>query len=250
MPTLRPAFVYALAALACTSAPLAAQSWTESYRRSQAGEPAYAGARRSLDGSVKDGGYYASAPAPASRPDIWTGLYAGIHGGGGIGSLGSSLLADGDVSTSGGLLGGHIGYNIQMGAFVAGLEVDGGWAGISGDQTFTAAALSSNIGWLSSTRGRVGYAWDNWLVYATGGLALAGQDVTASSIGASSVLSDTLVGYAVGGGVEMKLSRSISARLEALHYGFGDTTLQAPQGTLRIDPDVTTVRAGMTFHWN
>jgi opacity protein-like surface antigen len=74
--------------------------------------------------------------------------------------------------------------------------------------------------------------------------------VTASSIGANAVLSDTLVGYAVGGGVEMKLSQHVSARLEALHYGFGDSTMQAPQGTLRIDPDVTTVRAGLTFHWN
>jgi outer membrane immunogenic protein len=248
MPTLRPASAYALAALACTSAPLAAQSWSESYRRSQAGAPAYAGARRSLDGSLKDGAY--SPTPPPSRPDIWTGLYAGIHGGGGFGSLGSSLLVDGDVPTSGGLIGGHVGYNIQMGAFVAGLEVDGGWAGIGGDNTFTAAALSSNIGWLSSTRGRIGYAWDNWLVYATGGLALAGQEVTASSIGANAVLSDTLVGYAVGGGVEMKLSQHVSARLEALHYGFGDSTMQAPQGTLRIDPDVTTVRAGLTFHWN
>ncbi len=248
MPTFRPAFAYALAALALTSAPLAAQSWTEGYRRSQTSEPAYAGARRSLDGSLKDGGY--AAPPPAIRPDIWTGLYAGVHGGGGFGSLGSSVLVDSDVSTSGGLIGGHLGYNIQMGAFVAGLEVDGGWAGISGDQTFTAAALSSNIGWLSSTRGRVGYAWGNWLVYATGGLALAGQEVTASSLGASAKFSDTLVGYAVGGGVEMKLSQHVSARLEALHYGFGDTSFQAPQGMLRIDPDVTTVRAGLTFHWN
>jgi opacity protein-like surface antigen len=63
-------------------------------------------------------------------------------------------------------------------------------------------------------------------------------------------MSETLVGYAIGGGVEMKLSSSLSARIEALHYGFGESTLATPAGPLTTDADVTTVRAGLTYHWN
>lgn len=252
MPVSRPALAYALIALvAAPAAASAQQSWTQNYRGSQASNaPAYAGARRPLDGSLKDQGYPAPAPYPARRPDIWTGLYAGIDGGGGFGGLGYSGLAGDNPTAGGGYLGGHIGYNIQMGSYVAGLEVDGGWSGVDARDSYPGADITGRFNWLSSTRGRLGYAWDKWLVYATGGLALGGFEATAIGGGTSGTASDTLVGYVVGAGVEMKLSDHVSARVEALHYGFGDTTLALPQGALKVDPDVTTVRAGLTFHWN
>lgn len=251
------AFRFAPAALVLAAALLVpanahAQSWTENYRRSQSVEPpqAYAGARRPLDGSLKDTGYASPALAPSRRPDIWTGLYIGIEGGGGFGGTTFTGLGDGDATTIGGVFGGHVGYNIQLGAVVTGLEVDGGWAGIDGGHSTNGIQATSKLGWLSSTRGRIGYAFDNWLVYATGGLAFAGLEASATGAGATATASDTLVGYAVGGGIEMKLSEQFSARLEALHYGFGDTTVALPQGALKVDADVTTVRAGVSFHWN
>src|SRR5262245_61328931 len=47
----------------------------------------------------------------------WTGLYLGVHGGWGIGNAHFSNIdiEVGDHATNGGLVGGHIGYNWQMG---------------------------------------------------------------------------------------------------------------------------------------
>ena len=60
----------------------------------------------------------------------WGGVYVGLYGGYGWGSSDwSGSAATGSVSPGGGLFGGTIGFNIQNGAFVYGLEGDvaGSW---------------------------------------------------------------------------------------------------------------------------
>ena len=78
-------------------------------------------------------------------------------------------------------------------------------------------------------RGRIGFAHDNWLLYATGGGALANVD---NSIAARRrvQISDTQWhwGWTAGGGVEVKLNQDWSAKVEYLYVGLQDKSYFNP----------------------
>ncbi len=198
--------------------------------------------RRPLDGSLRD--------APLTNPGNWTGLYAGAHLGAGMGDIETSDLASASIDADTFLGGIHAGYNLQMGNFVGGLEVDGTWG--NGGDSVKQGSLDINAGsdWMSSARLRLGYASGNWLVYATGGVALGDIDVALKDTGIDDQMSQTMVGYAIGGGVELKLTDSWVARVEALHYGFSEEEFKSAPGTIGIEADVTTVRAGLSMRFN
>lgn len=161
----------------------------------------------------------------------------------------SSNHADlGDSSVLGGV---HVGYNIQHGAFVYGVE---------GDVSF-----ADNIDYLASIRGRLGVAANNWLFYATGGVAFIGGGFsgTISDANIASVPYDTYddqVGFVVGGGVEVKLAPNWSIGVEGLYYGFDGNTYHAAgwdcNNTGCFDysadangiADVGVVRARLSYH--
>jgi outer membrane immunogenic protein len=86
---------------------------------------------------------------------------------------------------------------------------------------------STSTDWLWTLRPRVGFAANNWLLYATGGVAVANvkanwqyADDLANTESAS--LSKTKVGWTVGGGVEYALSQAWSVKAEYLYVDLGD----------------------------
>ena len=78
-----------------------------------------------------------------------------------------------DITGYGGIFGVNVGYNYQFaGNWVIGLEAD--IAGSTLDTSFTSAdvlGLKSKLSSLGTVRGRIGYAFDRALLYATGGFA-------------------------------------------------------------------------------
>ncbi len=120
-------------------------------------------------------------PAPPVAYN-WTGFYLGIEGGVGWGTAedtDSTGFDSGRFATTGGIVGGTIGYNWQINKIVLGLEGDGSGAWIRGSTTgapnFCGGAPSyceSDLQALGTFRGRVGVAIDRFLPYATGGLAV------------------------------------------------------------------------------
>jgi outer membrane immunogenic protein len=171
----------------------------------------------------------------------WTGIYFGINGGGGWGNqealnIITNRFANDSVSFSGGVVGGTVGAQIQSGHVVLGLEADLDWASLKGSGTFnptidgTPTALLINattkIDWEATARARVGYANDNWLFYATGGLAVLGAKTSFTpalgvSCGTFLILNcsgtNKQVGAALGGGVEYGFTPNLSAKLEYLY---------------------------------
>jgi len=107
------------------------------------------------------------APAtyvPAQAPYFsWTGIYVGINGGYGFGQSNWTAplgAPTGNFSTSGFLVGGTLGGNYQMGAFVIGLEGDGDWSNANGTSFSSCpAGCTTQSTWLATVRGRAGYAW-------------------------------------------------------------------------------------------
>ena len=113
-------------------------------------------------------------------PYNWTGFYVGINGGGAFGT--SAWDSTGSRNVSGGLVGGTVGYNYQFGQAVFGVEGDIDWADINGTST-TGCPLGCKTSdtWLSTVRGRLGYAADRFMPFVTGGAAFG--DVRASTPG-------------------------------------------------------------------
>ena len=125
--------------------------------------------------------YTKAPPYQAPYAYNWTGFYIGINGGGGWGN--STWDSTGGFDTSGGMVGGTVGYNWQMGTWVLGVEGDIDWADIKGTTATNCVGggCTTQNNWLGTARGRVGYAFDRWLPYLTGGAAFG--DVQASHPG-------------------------------------------------------------------
>ena len=174
------------------------------------------GGRRSMDGTPSRNSYGSAYGSPS----IWQGLYVGGHGAFVAGSAWPTGSYD-TVDFSGGALGLHGGYNFQSQNWVFGLEADTGWSNASGSRNFSnPATVDAAMNWNSSFRLRAGYAVNNILFYATGGIALGNFDLSVSTPSAASGINKTTAGYVVGGGIEMKFARNWSGRVEGLYYGF------------------------------
>ena len=162
----------------------------------------------------------APPPAPAAFvPPIynWTGPYIGLSGGGGWGESSWSNTESFDIS--GGLIGGTIGYNWQQGPWVYGLEGDISWSDLRGSTTtLCPTGCETSNSWLGTVRGRIGYAFDRFLPYATGGVAFG--DINADRPGFGSA-SETRAGWTVGGGIEFALVGNWTAKAEYLHVDLG-----------------------------
>ena len=114
-------------------------------------------------------------------PYDWNGFYLGINGGYNFGQSSWSDPAagadSGKFSTKGGLLGGQVGYNWQVGKTVLGVESDIDWTKTSGTASGGVCATDgggqceSKQSWFGTTRARLGYAFDRFLPYITGGAA-------------------------------------------------------------------------------
>jgi iron complex outermembrane recepter protein len=152
----------------------------------------------------------------------WTGIYLGVNAGYSFGGsdwtdsvTGSST---GNFGTSGFTFGGTLGASYQVGSLVFGVEGDGDWADASGFGTFTATGLcaggclTTNT-WLSTVRGRAGYAFDRFFAYGTAGAAFGDIRANFSNDAVSGV---TRTGWAAGAGVEVALDRHWSAKAEYL----------------------------------
>lgn len=214
------------------------------------------------------------APAAFAQPAVydWTGFYIGLNGGGSWsnsdlnshvdastntyflpGNLASvNSNGHGSISPSGFTGGAQGGYNWQSGALVLGAETDFEAIDISqngaktvdypaspGSYTMT-HGVSAN--WLWTLRGRIGWQGDGWLLYGTGGLAVASvasRQHFSDSFGATETAntSDTRTGWTLGGGVERALGAGWSIRGEYLYAGFDGVS---SFGTLHVPLSVDT----------
>jgi len=165
----------------------------------------------------------------------------------------------GNFSTSGFVFGGTVGANYQVGSLVFGVEADGDWADASGFGTFTASALCAGgclttSSWLSTVRGRAGYAFDRFLVYGTGGVALtpwASSVVNTATSQRLDQASGLNYGVAVGAGIEYKPLQNFGVRAEVLHYGVAGWDLDLPTaGTTANQFQSYVGRIGITWYLN
>jgi outer membrane immunogenic protein len=190
------------------------------------------------------------APAYVAQYN-WTGFYLGINGGGTWGDSDWNGLAVSN-SPSGGLIGLTAGYNWQGAGspWVFGLEGDIDWSNIRGSTTAAPCTTSCETrnSWLSTARGRIGYAFDRFMPYVTGGAAFG--DIKAAPAGLAGT-KDTNVGWTVGVGIEGVIAGNWTAKVEYLYTDLGDTTCAAANcGTAtNVDLQLNVLRAGLNYRF-
>ena len=269
-------------------APVVAPMWTGFYAGLNAG-----GTWANRSYQIASAPYYLGStntgPNPSGNPDYSAAAILGIAGSQSANSLGF-------------IGGGQFGYNYQFaGSFLAGVEADiqgiagngsGGsyWRNTSvlGENLFhhnylSNVSVSSNLDYLGTVRGRVGYLiTPTALVYGTGGLAYGGVNLsyTGSQIGYNhnqdyatispgyKAVNQTQVGWTAGGGVEWMFMSNWSAKAEYLYYDLGSVTtatgytiaakvrgvdpqinlINSSQASSRFNGNIA--RLGVNYHFN
>jgi outer membrane immunogenic protein len=221
--------------------------------------------------------------APAVPPPYnWTGFYIGATAGLSLGTSDHIDRATGLSDTSGydpkgGLAGGTLGYNWQVGSFVVGFEGDASWVGEYGSNADLgpnglafAAATGAPLGlqgapipqfasytketWLGTARLRLGYAVNNMLYFVTGGYAAAGAEAGIKDGNTNALLdssSSTHSGWTAGGGIEWGFAPNWSTKFELLYMDFNSATFNTAQaeGPRTVPLTDTVARVGINYRF-
>jgi outer membrane immunogenic protein len=221
-----------------------------------------------LGGAAEAADLSAPAPyeAPAAPAFTWTGFYVGGHAGYGWGDFGSEPTDAYGANQPDGFFGGvQAGYNFQFdNRLVVGIEADASFGSLKDNGSFAMGEpqeglfeldYATKIDTFGTVRGRVGYAFDRVLPYATAGLGWArteldfSNDVTMGGMPViSSAASDkqTFTGWTVGAGLEYAITDNITAKAEYLYTDLGskDFDLGTP---VSADLTLQTVKFGLNY---
>lgn len=169
-------------------------------------------------------------PAPVFT---WTGFYMGVEGGGDFRNYHDNWTGRG-LNKDGGLVGGVLGYNWQMGNFVVGLEGDAA-ALLSGNQAWTYDRFGNGVQVYNNTlngdyaaaiRGRVGItAFDRALLYVAGGVAFGDvkYNYYSPAIGGPGIsATQDRVGWTIGAGVDYAMTPNWIMRVEYRYVDLGN----------------------------
>ncbi len=230
--------------------------------------------------------------APYVPQFTWTGCYIGMHGGGawmnndvtdpvllvqdnvnlggpGFTTVGPTVVG---VRQKGGVVGGQLGCDYQAWPnFVVGIEGAASGANLKGtslialpDSPPDTALLTLKTDFITSVTGRVGYAFDHFLLYGkaggawmnskyslTGNFSLAGALVPPIPFDFEGL--SARFGWTAGAGVEWAFAEDWSVRLEYDYYDFGTHVATMNDvangfGPLSFKTTMQTVKLGVNFH--
>lgn len=221
----------------------------------------------------------------------WSGFYVGVFAGGAMGNSDSIVHQDtlnnpddtigeltDDFEVSGSVLGLTAGYNMNVGAFVLGVEGDIGWSNASGsigytnlddmgtpldltDDVLRTNEITTDYGWISTFRGRLGTASGPAMVFVTGGLAAGGVNDAihySDDQGGENDISDdsALYGWTAGAGIEAAVTDNATIKVEYQYVDLGDRTVQTGDYWGNVESEFTVshslhiVKAGLNWQFD
>jgi outer membrane immunogenic protein len=229
--------------------------------------------------------YTKAPPMPATAVYNWTGFYIGGHVGYGLGHSSNDVFSDAGVlldnttTNPGGIFGGgQIGFNWQFSPnWLIGVEADGSVSDINTTATnCSATGCARSFGKIEdfgTVRGRLGYVFNNVLLYGTGGWAWSHSNVdrTITCVvagggvcpggpspspltGATASVSGNHSGWVAGAGIEWMFAPNWTAKVEYQHLEFDNITRDFNYpgfpGAFRhvvSDVRIDTVRVGVNY---
>lgn len=208
--------------------------------------------------TVANAADYEPPPPPEEMRGTWTGPYVGGFVGGTFIEGHYVTSFDPEMSGTGGYAGVLGGFLYDFGGLVVGVEGDYGWGFSTTAQNRTPAEDTEfSIDTLATIRARLGWAFDDTLIYGTAGYGW--METTFGGLVGNPAIPDedegTHEGWVVGGGMEYRFIDGLSGRLEYLYGDFGDEDYSLVGGgglggdlTLSLD-NVHIVRAALVYNF-
>jgi outer membrane immunogenic protein len=216
--------------------------------------------------------YPAKAPAmPAAVAYDWSGFYLGgyygntlnqssAHTPGGI-VAGGTAPGTVDLNDGGWTGGGTAGANWQFApSWLVGIEGDFGYLG--GTRRFGewndagAQTAGTKDSWYATARGRFGYVTGPALIYVTGGAGWVHATDTFGTPAAPTQSTTTTAGAAIGGGIEVKLSRNWSTKTEYLYidgggnHTFASNSFGTPGTNTVFNHNYQVIKTGLNYRFD
>jgi len=203
------------------------------------------------------------ADGAASEAVSWTGPYVGASAGRATAKGGSDDLDEYDYTrnyisaASSAIASVDAGYNLQMDSLVYGIEADiGKVRAISHEEWYDGGykdcdyCMVNSISALGSVRGRLGYAFDKALFYATAGLAFGNVSNRWEESGSIKALeNEWRTGVAVGAGVDYALTQNWVVRAEGMRYDLGSKTVTEEGYRFRFSNRADVFRMGVNYNF-
>ena len=193
----------------------------------------------------------------------WTGMYVGgwvgaacidgtLHDNTQAAVVGGTLPFDflnAGCGWKGGVTGG---YNFQMDDIVFGVEADWGRSGSIVENTEAGADYNFRLNQIATFRGRVGLAFDDTLIFATGGGAWARGELNGIVSSDPSHLQSDHFGWTIGGGMEHAVTDNLRIKLDYLYTKLGSANYYSTTCATTCDIDVNwgeehEVRLGLNY---
>src|SRR5215475_2668773 len=161
--------------------------------------------------------------------------------------------------------GAQVGYNVQMGCTVFGIEADWNWADLSADtRLFPLTGLTDNslrtrIDNFGTIRTRTGFVVDQLLLFVTGGVAWT---ETRDSVHRTELpvierfsSNDTRWGWTAGFGTEYALAPGVSLTSDVLYLSFNDedhtfNSPTLPRFRTKTDEEIWVARMGLNIRFS
>ena len=191
----------------------------------------------------------------------WTGFYIG--GALGAGAVVHQLNADlGGPGLEFNGLGGEgifgelsAGYDHDFGNWVAGVQVDGRYSGISTELGLGGPSVDVNTDYGFDVIARAGYKLsETTLAYALAGYSWQHFDIDVPGVIGADDIDWGSSGFSVGGGLETAMTENVSVNLEYRYSQFADHDLSSEfggdPGAFEVEPSFHTVRIGAKYKFN
>ena len=198
---------------------------------------------------------------PIATGHNWAGFYAG----GFVGGMHALWIDDfyrnnnhghAELPIDGIEGGGWVGYNLYLTPhWIAGVEADFGLS--NAEQTtevFDNDLTYASVHYFGSLRGRLGYAFDNLLLYGTAGLAFANltEDLQKGRNAGEQLVRDNIThgGWTLGGGAEYAFADHWTGRMEYLFTKLNQDSFYNADGQLaEFNNNLHQVRVGVSYQF-